>query len=488
MSTLQRMQHIANGVQEGYQRGQQNKLSQISAEAYGAPQPQRQALIQEAIGTDPQYGMALGQQMQGQEDRLAKSAANAAQYLLRAKESGNAQAVQGAYAATIPLWQEFARMKGVDREIPQQFDESMMPMLHEIVAAAGGGMDGGANVQSTYIRQDGMRVAIMRDGSQRELGMAENRQQFLDMGDRFGVGDARAGTIREAGATMQPTAGAPLPSNNAPTQATASNGQIIQLDPDLPPELRAQIAANPDAFEASATSGQPFTPQTVAQPATYQAPRKGLSPQAQAAEARAAIDDARADRTEDRQWRAEQREIASQGMGAIPQGYRMVGGKLVPIPGAPNATSGKPPTEGERAAHGYLERMQAAELELGATVGAGYEPGNLRDYVTAGQGPLLNWAASEKGQKYRQAQEDWVRAKLRKESGAVIGDDEMEREIKVYFAQPGDSQAVIQQKSKSRKQAEQQMRSMAGRAIAGGDQRPSAAKRLRFNPATGDFE
>lgn len=137
------------------------------------------------------------------------------------------------------------------------------------------------------------------------------------------------------------------------------------------------------------------------------------------------------------------------------------------VPGykpAPTDRDNKPPTEGERAASGYLNRMNQAELEMEATLAAGHDPGNMRDYTTAGQGPLLNWAASDEGQKYRQAQEDWVRSKLRKESGAVIGDDEMAREIKVYFPQPGDSPTVIEQKKRSRATAIEQMRRMAGRA------------------------
>jgi hypothetical protein len=69
-------------------------------------------------------------------------------------------------------------------------------------------------------------------------------------------------------------------------------------------------------------------------------------------------------------------------------------------------------------------------------------------------------------QKYRQAQEDWVRSKLRKESGAVIADEEMDREIRVYFPQLGDKQAVIDQKKDARKVALSAMFKSAGRASA----------------------
>ena len=58
-----------------------------------------------------------------------------------------------------------------------------------------------------------------------------------------------------------------------------------------------------------------------------------------------------------------------------------------------------------------------------------------------------------------------MRAKLRKESGAVIGDDEMEREIRTYFPQPGDKPEVLKAKAGSRSIAEAAMRKAGGRAI-----------------------
>lgn len=153
------------------------------------------------------------------------------------------------------------------------------------------------------------------------------------------------------------------------------------------------------------------------------------------------------------------------------------GGRRVVSDYAPPPTTrdAKPPGEGERNAAGYFSRMQNAERELEAIVNSGHDPTNLWDYKTAGRGVLTNWAASDKGQQYRQQQEDWVRAKLRKESGAVIGDDEMEREIKVYFPQPGDSPAVLENKRKSRQIAIQAMRKAGGRAIDEGSEPAPAA-------------
>lgn len=58
-------------------------------------------------------------------------------------------------------------------------------------------------------------------------------------------------------------------------------------------------------------------------------------------------------------------------------------------------------------------------------------------------------------QRYMQAAEQWIRAFLRKESGAAIGKDEFVRDFKVYFPQPGDSKEVIDQKAQARIRAMQ---------------------------------
>ena len=63
---------------------------------------------------------------------------------------------------------------------------------------------------------------------------------------------------------------------------------------------------------------------------------------------------------------------------------------------------------------------------------------------------------------YRQAQVDWVTANLRKESGAVIGAEEMDNEVKKYFPQRGDSPEVVRRKAESRSQAELGMSRQAG--------------------------
>ena len=148
--------------------------------------------------------------------------------------------------------------------------------------------------------------------------------------------------------------------------------------------------------------------------------------------------------------------------------------------------SGKGPTEGERISSGYANRMIASEKIMEGLT----DPKLTKQPITGKPGvvesmaatvPLVgqlgsNVARSAQRQKYRQAQEDWVRAKLRKESGAVIADDEMDREIRVYFPQLADSPAVIQQKKNSRKVAQDAMIQAAGRGLSGPGNAPTVLK------------
>jgi hypothetical protein len=120
-------------------------------------------------------------------------------------------------------------------------------------------------------------------------------------------------------------------------------------------------------------------------------------------------------------------------------------------------------TEGEKASAGYLGRMQASEGVL-ATEGKSGQEGPITALMGhEGTGAYLRPLTESKGQqRYRAAQEDWVRAKLRKESGASIPAAEMEREIRTYFPQPFEDPSVSDQKAQARAQAVEQMRTTAG--------------------------
>lgn len=122
--------------------------------------------------------------------------------------------------------------------------------------------------------------------------------------------------------------------------------------------------------------------------------------------------------------------------------------------------------------------------------------GAVRDSLMPFEG-ARNLMTPTDQQTYNQAAEQWIRAKLRKESGAAIGNEEMAKEFRTYFPQYGDSEAVIRQKADARAEATRGMISESAGAYKhffGGEQSdgagdnpdvPRAVKTQTIDPATG---
>lgn len=117
-------------------------------------------------------------------------------------------------------------------------------------------------------------------------------------------------------------------------------------------------------------------------------------------------------------------------------------------------------TETQRKAAGFADRMVNAE-EIVDKLGG--DVSSIDRFVT--QKLSSNWMASPDGQMYWNAAKEWTRAKLRWESGAVIGDDEAREEAKTYFPVVGDSKEVVKQKSQLRSVAIDGLKSAAGGAM-----------------------
>lgn len=139
--------------------------------------------------------------------------------------------------------------------------------------------------------------------------------------------------------------------------------------------------------------------------------------------------------------------------------------------GLPEAVKPNEFTDAQNQATGYYNRMVEAEKIMDQEMAAGFETGGAKEAVANilpyGLGGLLR---SPQQQRVRQAQEDWVRAKLRKESGANIPADEMDREIQTYF--PGLNEtdpSIIEQKRRARLQgASQLLESTGGKRVGSG--------------------
>lgn len=125
----------------------------------------------------------------------------------------------------------------------------------------------------------------------------------------------------------------------------------------------------------------------------------------------------------------------------------------------------KPPTEEQQKNRMFADVMLRGEEIIRPVEGLLAQP------VEVARG-RFNITASEDYQKARNAQEAWVRAKLRRESGAAIAKDEMDKEINTFFPKVGDSPAVIEQKRVLRRDATEGVMYGAG---------PHYQPRMRFN-------
>ena len=134
--------------------------------------------------------------------------------------------------------------------------------------------------------------------------------------------------------------------------------------------------------------------------------------------------------------------------------------------GEPLKGKGGALTESQSNAFGFAQRMErvngilAPLEEKGAYPGVGSAIAGAIPFVG---GTAARLAQNADVQRYQQAASDWIRAKLRKESGAAIGADEAKQEYATYFPVTGDSAAVIEQKRQARMVATEAMKMSAGK-------------------------
>lgn len=116
---------------------------------------------------------------------------------------------------------------------------------------------------------------------------------------------------------------------------------------------------------------------------------------------------------------------------------------------------GKPPAAGtEKASSGqqkrvlnFFNRAQQADVDL-----EGMEP-EIQNMGLAGQtwqAVMPNFLQTDVGQRYTAAQRAFTEARLRKDSGAAIPEQEFANDRKTYFVQPGDSKETLEQKRRAR--------------------------------------
>ena len=430
--------------------GQEDRRVRTLGQHYQQAAQGDKAAQQQVYAVDQSAGMQAQKFARETADDDMDSVAKAATFYAQTRDP-KAYQYMHAKLATMP---QFA---GMPANIDSPEDQDGSVKFAQAIAQTYGGRGTEANnVQSRFINDGGEMVALMRDGSTKVVGKADASNQIIEgEGGFFGVNrrSLQAAPVQLGGGQPQmPQQQAEQMPNRGDMEAdiTLANQMIASGIPEA--QVDAFIAAR--GQRASGAPQMPPMPQQQMPAAQLRPAAKPVNP----------FEERRLQLSEEGNARANREEQRKVQAGAV---------------------AGKPPNDGERAAFGYLGRMQAAEKLMQGVESAGYTPGGYADTVSSNLasgavlGPLFNAMTSSEGQQYRQAQEDWVRAKLRKESGAVIGDEEMEREIRVYFAQPNDDKPVREQKAAARIQAEKQVKSMAGRAMpqgSAGPREPSGPK------------
>ena len=140
--------------------------------------------------------------------------------------------------------------------------------------------------------------------------------------------------------------------------------------------------------------------------------------------------------------------------------------KPILINGKPVVKKPEAPSGEESNAAGFLLRMQDATKLLDTYEGKG-KPSVVTSSVSGVPfvgGVLERGAQTPEQQQYKNAALAWIRAKLRKESGAAIGADEAAQEYQNYFPVINDTKEVIEQKRSLRQSAMDEMRISSGKA------------------------
>lgn len=131
----------------------------------------------------------------------------------------------------------------------------------------------------------------------------------------------------------------------------------------------------------------------------------------------------------------------------------------------PKSSTGDRLNESEARGTLFMRQMSSAEVAAKEIVGENFDLSKLGNQVStrmAGS-DWTNWAANPQAQKYAQAAEQWAEAYLRLKTGAATNQDEIKRNARAYFPQPGDSSQVISQKAVMRKKAIEDVSIVAGR-------------------------
>lgn len=462
---------FARGTQQGAERRndrqQQDDRASLRGLAPGIMAGDPNAL-QAAAVISPE----AAQQYQGVGDAQLRRLKGAIDYMDNAKKTGNMQAVEAAWRQVRPY---LSQNSPDGQEPPESFAEAE-PKMEEARAKIAMAMQGAqqGRVQSTYIDNQGQRVAIMADGSTQILGQNAPNNQIIDTGNGFvGVnkGNLQAAPVTLGGA---PQANAPAAQGAHPNQEVVTAAANAMIAAGVP---EAQV----DAFVQSQLSA----PVSASAPAQGDQLRSTPDPAKQQQLELARQANARAEEASQRATEA----AANAQRGNAPAGFRFkADGSLEPIPGGPKP-AGTVATEGERKSATLLARLTGSLAQLEQAVGEDPSAASP-NLLASGVGAVLgNTAANAitpaNRQRVEAAQLDILDAALTLGTGAAYTREQLEGYRKSYFPQIGDSPSTIADKQDRLNNVIAAARIAAGRAAPALESAPAARQISRTGTLNG---
>lgn len=298
--------------------------------------------------------------------------------------------------------------------------------------------------QQDRIAQDERNV-LKEAGGLAAAGNYKGAQSALYKGGNFGEARSVAGELRAQSAEGRAQASHLRSMQNDKLERTAKTYEMFgRLIPTIDSPEKLEMAKS----LIKQRTGLDLSQVTMEQlPMLY---KQGISQQQQLenemAERKALADKARADQAQSNQDRTYDLNVRR---------TDIMGQK------AGKTAAPKPLTEGQSKARGFLGTMEQAEAVMGQFM----KENNAPPLSARALGIYLNspsWATStllnKQERQYIQAMEQWVRAKLRKESGATIGADEIRGEMGVYVPTSDEDSKTRLQKNLARQKAQEGLR------------------------------
>lgn len=242
-------------------------LNRLVSGAYEAPVEQRQSILPELARINAGAAQQYEKQLQSEDDRRRKNIAG----LAGGWANVPVEHQEGYYRNFVT---PALSANGV--QAPEYTAEGAGGYMAQLQAAYGGGGQG--RVQSTYVDDQGQRVAIMADGSQKVLGGNDAGMTKRTITINGPDGRPRQYTFdNRTGSYVPADFGGQQPQQL--TQFTGPNGEQIRIDPALPQNVQQAIMSDPNAWGQLPDGTRATLPPTQSGPSPF----VGRSPEEQAA-------------------------------------------------------------------------------------------------------------------------------------------------------------------------------------------------------------